>query len=284
MFRNSRILLGTAFFAVALTACNVAVSNKASATNSETRNEDVESSGKSNIKTSTLLDTKVQGNAKNVSSALIPLKREAYRSAYDPKMKLPVWVAWNLTAKHTDGPYKREGIKFAPDMDVPAPRAENMDYVNSGYDRGHMCPSGDNRWSETAQTQSFLYTNCCPQLHSLNNGDWKELEEKCRTWAKRYGSIYIVCGPLMLNKKHKTIGKNKVVVPEAFYKVVLRLGKNPSAIGFVYRNEKGKKNKMSTYVNSVDEVERLTGLDFFSSLPDNIENKVEAKANLSEWE
>ena len=100
------------------------------------------------------------------------------------------------------------------------PRATNMDYINSGYDRGHICPSGDNKWSEEAQLQSFLYTNCCPQLHNLNAGDWNELEGKCRKWAQQYGGVYIVSGPLLLNKKHKTIGKNKVVVPEAFFKVV----------------------------------------------------------------
>lgn len=283
MFRKSKLFLGAAFLATALTACNAVVNNKVSDTVSDAANESTETNYKSSKTTVSPLVTTVQSQAKIAASNLISLKREGYIAAYDPTTKLPVWVAWNLTSKHADGPYKREGIKFAPDMDVPAPRAENMDYVNSGYDRGHMCPSGDNRWSEKAQTQSFLYTNCCPQLHNLNSGDWKELEEKCRVWAKKYGSIYIVCGPLMLNKKHKTIGKNKVVVPEAFFKVVLRLGKNPSAIGFVYRNEKTNK-KMSAYVNSVDDVERLTGLDFFSSLPDNIENEVEAKADLSEWE
>lgn len=283
MFRKTKLFLGTAFLATALTACNAIANNKVSDTVSDTTNESTETNFNSSKTTASPLITTVQSKAKIVASNLISLKREGYIAAYDPTTKLPVWVAWNLTSKHSDGPYKRNGIKFAPDMDVPAPRAENMDYVNSGYDRGHMCPSGDNRWSEKAQTQSFLYTNCCPQLHNLNSGDWKELEEKCRVWAEKYGSIYIVCGPLMLNKKHKTIGKNKVVVPEAFYKVVLRLGNSPSAIGFVYRNEKTNK-KMSAYVNSVDDVERLTGLDFFSSLPDNIEDKVETKADLSDWE
>lgn len=283
MFRKTKLFLGTAFLATALTACNAIANNKVSDTVSDTTNESTETNYNGSKTTASPLITTVQSKAKIVDSNLISLKREGYIAAYDPTIKLPVWVAWNLTSKHSDGPYKRNGIKFAPDMDVPAPRAENMDYVNSGYDRGHMCPSGDNRWSEKAQTQSFLYTNCCPQLHNLNSGDWKELEEKCRVWAEKYGSIYIVCGPLMLNKKHKTIGKNKVVVPEAFYKVVLRLGNSPSAIGFVYRNEKTNK-KMSAYVNSVDDVERLTGLDFFSSLPDNIEDKVETKADLSDWE
>lgn len=232
-----------------------------------------------------LLVTTVQpGSALSAaSSGFIPLERAAYRLSYNPATRLPVWVAWHLTAEHTDGPYSRKGIKFAEDEDVPVPRATNMDYINSGYDRGHICPSGDNKWSEEAQLQSFLYTNCCPQLHNLNAGDWNELEGKCRKWAQQYGGVYIVSGPLLLNKKHKTIGKNKVVVPEAFFKVVLCMEGEPKAIGFIYRNEANNKT-MSSYVNTVDDVERLTGLDFFSALPDEVEREVEAKADLADWE
>ncbi len=210
------------------------------------------------------------------------LKRYAYTSMYDKDMRLPLWVAWRLTGNHTSGPYKRGGINFAEDEEVPAPRATNLDYVNSGYDRGHMCPSGDNKWNQTAQLQSFLYTNCCPQLHSLNAGDWEELESKCREWAKKYGEIYIVCGPVFMNKRHKTIGKNKVVVPEAFFKVVLCMKGTPKAIGFIYRNENSNKS-MTSYVNTVDQVERITGYDFFPALDDKIERKVEAQADLREW-
>lgn len=211
------------------------------------------------------------------------IERMAYKTAYNPATRLPVWVAWRLTADHVDGPYSRGSLKFAEDEDVPQPRATNADYVNSGYDRGHMCPAGDNNWSREALLQSFLYTNCCPQLHNLNGGDWKELEERCRKWAATYGEIYIVCGPVLMKKRHKTIGENKVVVPEAFYKVVLRMGEEPHAIGFIYRNEANNKT-MASYVNTVDDVERITGLDFFASLPDDIEAEVEATADIADWE
>ncbi len=218
----------------------------------------------------------------SMEKAGIRLQRTAYTLLYSKEWRLPVWVGWHLTKAHTNGSYERKGIKFAEDEDVPTPRATNADYVNSGYDRGHICPSGDNKWSEKAQLQSFLYTNCCPQLHNLNAGDWRELEEKCRDWAKKYGDIYIVAGPLMLNKQHRKIGKNKVIVPEAFFKVVLCMKGTPKAIGFIYRNENTDK-KMSSYVHSVDEVERITGYDFFAALPDAIEKKVEKTADLSQW-
>lgn len=211
------------------------------------------------------------------------LKRAGYTVSYNKDTRLPNWVAWHLTAAHADGKVKRNGIKFQEDTDVPTPRATDADYMRSGYDRGHMCPSGDNKWSEEAQVQSFLFTNCCPQLHSLNAGDWNEMEGQCRRWAKKYGDIYIVCGPVIYaNKRRKTIGRNKVVVPEAFFKVVLCMKPTPRAIGFIYKNAAGNRPK-SAYVNTVDEVERITGLDFFAALPDAVERKVEAEASLEEW-
>ncbi len=213
---------------------------------------------------------------------LIPLERTAYLTLYNPDTKLPVWVAWHLTAERVSGKYKRDGIDFTDDMDVPAPRATDRDYVGCGYDRGHMCPSGDNKWSAEVQRESFLMTNVCPQLHSLNAGDWRELEEQCRDWAEDYGELYIVCGPVLMNKRHKTVGKNKVTVPEAFFKVIMRPGDEPKAIGFICRNEKGNKS-MSSYVNTVDDVERITGLDFFAALPDDVEAAVESAASLDDW-
>jgi endonuclease G len=104
----------------------------------------------------------------------------------------------------------------------------------------------------------------------------------CRQWAKKYGEVYVVCGPVLMNRKHETIGSNNVVVPEAFFKVVLCLKGEPKAIGFVIRNNEGKK-KRDQFINSVDEVERITGYDFFPALPDDVENVVEAKADIKEW-
>ena len=210
------------------------------------------------------------------------LKRVAYTASYNSDLRIPNWVAWRLTGAHTRGKNKRAGVKFHEDTNVPMPRAVDFDYVRSGYDRGHLCPSADNRWDATAQEQSFLLTNVCPQDHNLNVGDWHELENLCRKWAKTYGSIYIVAGPVLLKGKHKTIGKNKVTVPEAFFKVVLCMEGEPKAIGFIYRNESGNRPK-SYYVNTIDDVERITGIDFFPALPDDVEKAVEATCNLEEW-
>lgn len=210
------------------------------------------------------------------------LKRTGYVTSYNKTTLLPNWVAWHLTAERTKGSAKRSDVDFAEDNEVPEPRATDWDYYNSGYDRGHMCPAADNKWSKKAMEESFFFTNMCPQNSNLNRGDWNEMEMACRKWAKKYGGIYIVCGPILYKGKHKTIGKNKVVVPEAFFKVVLRTGDDPQAIGFIYKNTSGNRPKDS-YVNTVDEVERITGIDFFPSLPDDVENKVEAMADIANW-
>ena len=209
------------------------------------------------------------------------LFRSSYLTSYNYKTKCPNWVAWHLTAAHTEGPIGRLS-NFHEDEDVPMPRATLADYRKSGWSRGHMCPVGDNKWDEQAMYESFALTNVCPQDASLNSGLWNRIEMDCRRWAKKYGGIYIVCGPVFLNKEHETIGENQVVVPEAFFKVILCLQGKPKAIGYIVRNNAGKKKK-DQFVNTVDNVERITGMDFFPALSDDIENEVEAHANLDDW-
>lgn len=208
-------------------------------------------------------------------------KRYSYTLSYNHDTKNPNWVAWTITSNHASGSVQR--MDFQDDDDMPGPKGYLSDYYNSGYDRGHMCPAGDNKWSEKAMEDCFLITNMCPQNNSLNRGMWNSIEQQCRSWAKKYGKVYVVCGPIYLNQQHRKIGKNKVVVPEAFFKVVLRMGDHPQAIGFVCRNASQKGKKKTDFVNTVDDVERITGYDFFSKLPDGVESKVEAHADINEW-
>ena len=209
------------------------------------------------------------------------INRTAYNMSYNKETLCPNWVAWHLTANHTDGEWARSN-DYREDYDVPAPRATNNDYRGSSWSRGHMCPAGDNKWDADAMSETFLLSNMCPQDRGLNSGIWNRIETDCRRWAQKYGGIYIVCGPLYYMKEHAVIGINKVAVPEAFFKVILCLKGKPKALGFVVKNNAGLKKK-DQYVNTVDEVERITGYDFFSSLPDSIEDKVEAYANIKDW-
>jgi endonuclease G len=129
---------------------------------------------------------------------------------------------------------------------------------------------------------SFSLVNVCPQHSKLNSGLWNSIEMDCRKWARKYNEVYIVCGPVLMKGKHETIGTNEVVVPEAFFKVVLCLTDKPKALGYIVKNTEDNKKK-DLYYNSIDQVERITGIDFFPALPDDIENKVEAKADINDW-
>jgi endonuclease G len=210
------------------------------------------------------------------------LMRKGYTVSYNKETKIPNWVAWHLTADHANGDAKRPGSAFHEDQDVPMPRANDYDYRKSGWSRGHMCPAGDNKWDAEAMYQSFLFTNICPQDERLNSGDWNQIEMSCRQWAIKYKDVYIVCGPILFHKQHETIGTDKVVVPEAFFKVVLCLNGKPKGIGFICRNEVGHHPK-NFYVNTIDQVERITGMDFFPNLDDATETAVESRADINEW-
>lgn len=205
-----------------------------------------------------------------------------YTVSYNPQWLVPNWVAYELTDSETNGEQERSN-HFKPDPQVEGYPVVTSDYSKSGYDRGHMAPAADMKWSEQAMRESFYMTNICPQLHNLNAGDWKDLEELARAWAKQYGSIYIACGPIV-EPDHPTIGKtHPIAVPAAFYKVFLR--QTPAgwtSIGFIMPNQAGNRPLM-TYMLTVDEVEDRTGLDFFYNLPDSIESQVESTYSLSHW-
>lgn len=207
----------------------------------------------------------------------------AYTVSYNADWHLPNWVAYQLTATETEGDLSRTD-KFLPDPLVEGDPVVTKDYSGSGYDRGHMAPAADMRWSEQAMKESFYMTNMCPQNHNNNAGDWKDLEELGRDLAVRYGAIYICCGPIVTDVT-QTIGTvRRIVVPSAFYKVLLRQKQDGTwtSVGFVMPNAAGNQPLM-TYMHSVDEVEQMTGIDFFCRLPDSIQSVAERDFTVSDW-
>lgn len=207
------------------------------------------------------------------------IHRMGYSVLYDEGTHLPVWVAWTLTPDRLADVVSRYD-KFLPDPTLEDPVTTD-NYKKSGYDRGHMCPAADNKWSEQAMRESFYLTNICPQNHNLNSGDWRELEDACRDWACQTGKLYIVSGPVLYDGAHQTIGSHEIVVPDAFYKVVLSL--TPlKGIGFIYKNASGNR-PLDAYANTIDRIEEITGIDFFSALPDSIEDEAESQCNPEEW-
>ena len=198
-----------------------------------------------------------------------------YTVSYNHHYKTPNWVAWELTRQETTGEEGRTN-QFLPDPSLPEPRVETSDYTHSGYDRGHMAPAADMKWSKQAMKESFYMSNICPQNRKLNRDDWGDLEEKCREWAKKYGRVYIACGPIYDKASPKRIGKHQVAVPDRFFKVVLIYNwKNPIAMGFLFENKAHHQN-LKNYMVKVDQVEEETGLDFFSKVPDEVENRIES--------
>ena len=268
---------------LALASCRGQQGNPAQAAAAETDVVgfyDVDKAEKAKTKTTTVM---YEQPAPLKDRPELILKRKGYITSYNNKTKNPNWVAWHLTKAHTYGEHQRGGEQFTEDTAAGSGRATDRDYYNSRYDRGHMCPAGDNKWDAQAMTESFLFTNICPQNHGLNKYEWNDLEMQCRSWAREYGAIDIVCGPIYSHKDaQKTIGRNRVWVPDAFFKVILCRKGKAKAIGFIYRNE-GVKQTVEEAVRSVDEIEALTGIDFFPALDDAIENKIEAEARLSDW-
>ena len=209
------------------------------------------------------------------------VKYEGYTLSFNSKMHVPNWVVWDLTGTEVEGTHPRKD-NFRGDDNV-AGSAEKWDYSYSGYDRGHMAPAGDMKWSKEAMDESFYMTNMCPQAKTLNTGAWKSLEEKCRQWAEIDSAIIIVCGPVLTDPIEEYIGDSRVAVPQRFFKVILSpYVDNPRGIGFIMPNSKVPGGMQAAAV-SIDEVERITGLDFFSSLPDEIENNVESQCRFHYW-
>lgn len=225
----------------------------------------------------------------NISSLEIPkthlheaiIQHTAYSFSYNEIYEQANWVAYLLTKEETQKSFERSN-KFLPDPEVKTQTANDTDYKNSGYDRGHLAPAADMSWSEITMQESFYYSNMSPQVPSFNRGIWKKCEELVRSWANENDSLYIVTGPV-LSEGLPTIGENKVAVPNYYYKVILDYTK-PSikGIGFVFPNAASNENLENFAVN-IDSVEVITGIDFYPSLPDEQEELIEKIKCIDCW-
>lgn len=223
-----------------------------------------------------------------LTQVIIPAQTEetkliytGFEISFNPSKHQPNYAAWELTEAKANGGEKRVS-KFRQDFDVDG-CATLDDYRNSGFDRGHMVPAGDMKWDSVAMADSHYLTNICPQSHSLNGGRWASLESKCREWVARDSLLIIVCGPILTDRLVRTIGASEIPVPERFFKVILApYTVPPRAIGFIMTNNAPEEG-LETMATSVDRIEEITGFDFFSCLPDDIENEIEANANFRQW-
>ena len=204
-----------------------------------------------------------------------------YTLNYSEQHEQAKWVAYSLTSSQVYGSVDRTN-DFRIDPKVKTGSASLSDYKGSGYDRGHLAPAGDMKSTYTAMSESFYMSNMSPQVPGFNRGIWKKLEGMVRNWAMDNKKVYITTGAV-LTASYPTIGINKVSIPEFYYKVVLDYEQPEiKGIGFILPNQKSNKSLQSWAV-SIDEVERFTGIDFFHTLPDDIEEQIESDAAINKW-
>ncbi len=215
---------------------------------------------------------------------------EHYSLCYRESYEQAEWSAYCLTEEELVKKAKRSD-DFRSDPEISTGSASPADYKKSGYDRGHLSPAADFAFDQKAMSETFYMSNMSPQKGSLNRGIWKDLEAEVRLWAKSFGRVYVVSGPVLEKEpsEYESIGENYVSVPEFYYKVILAPlyadeadkatpedSENVIAMAYTSPNKKCE-GSLDDYAVSVDEVEARTKLDFFSLLEDEVENEVEAK-------
>ena len=204
-----------------------------------------------------------------------------YSLSYSEPHEQAEWVAYELKKSHlSNANFKRP--YFEIDKAVKTGAADWRNYKNSGYDRGHLCPAGDRNFSQEAHDETFLTSNISPQDHEFNSGIWNTLEQKARYWAGKYDGVFVVTGGI-LKGNLKTIGDERVAVPNQFYKIILDANNGKAKmIAFLMPN-KDSNRPLYEFVVSVDSLETLTRIDFFPELDDAIETELESRSDYKSW-
>ncbi|MBO6606171.1 DNA/RNA non-specific endonuclease [Psychroserpens sp.] len=206
---------------------------------------------------------------------------DGYSLSYSETHEQAEWVAYELKRSHLSNTNLKRPY-FEIDIAVRTGAAHWRNYKNSGYDRGHLCPAADRKYSREAHVETFLTSNISPQKSAFNAGIWNTLEQKVRYWARKYDGVFVVTGGV-LSEDLKGIGKEKVSVPDYFYKVLIDRNSGPTKmIAFLIPHEPSNR-PLYEFVVSVDDIEQLTGIDFFASLDDTIEKKLEASDSYKSW-
>jgi endonuclease G len=204
-----------------------------------------------------------------------------YTLSYNEKHEQAEWVAYTLKKDYGSGNNFSRPF-FIDDKKVKTRSADWRNYKNSGYDKGHLCPAGDMKFSKKAYEETFLTSNISPQKHDFNEGVWNRLEQKIRYWSTKYGEVYVVTGGVLTDGL-KTIGNENVSVPKYFYKIVAaKTNGTIKMIAFLVPHEESKK-PLYSFVVSVDEIEKMTNVDFFPALEDTLENQLERKKDYKDW-
>lgn len=204
-----------------------------------------------------------------------------YSLSYVEKYEQAEWVAYTLKKEHiTSVNLKRP--YFIQDKKVKTGSADWRNYKNSGYTKGHLVPAGDRKFNKEAFDNTFLTSNISPQKADFNGGIWNKLEQKTRYWAQKYEELYVVTGGI-LSDDLTTIGDENVAVPKYFYKILLDYTQpEVKAIAFLIPHEKSDL-PLFEFVTTINKIEKLTNIDFFSALPDDLEEALESSSDYKNW-
>jgi len=209
------------------------------------------------------------------------VNRQGYAVGYSQYLKQPLWVTYRLTKDEAESKLVKRTNDFRSDPGIVGGSANPEDYIRSGYDRGHLAPAADMHWSTNVMSESFFMSNMSPQTPGLNRNTWACAEEFTRDVAIREGSVFVVSGPVVTNQAPRVIGRNKVVVPDAFYKVIYDETPPEKMIAFVMPNDNPNAD-MWLYATNVVCVEELTGMVFFPVL-ELEKHLLKMQVNTNEW-
>ncbi|XP_063288699.1 endonuclease G, mitochondrial [Pelobates fuscus] len=214
--------------------------------------------------------------------------RESHVLSYDPRLRGPAWVLEQLNAERIHGTATRQSCDFREDESVHHyHRADNNDYLGSGFDRGHLAAAANHRWSQKAMDDTFLLSNVCPQNPHLNRIVWNKLEKYCRGLTKSNKNVYVCTGPLFLPRmepdgkmyvKYQVIGKNNVAVPTHFFKVVVleKFSGELELRPYIMPNSPVDENApLERFLVPIERIERAAGLLFVPNLMKST-NKLQA--------
>jgi endonuclease G, mitochondrial len=209
------------------------------------------------------------------------VRHKAFILNYQEDYEQASWVLHRLLAKASGGKAPRSN-EFMPDPEVSSGSAKSYDYGRSGYDKGHLCPAGDFKYDKELEDETFYMSNMSPQVGDFNRGIWNDMEQLIRRWAKKRGSLIVVTGPV-LKKGLETIGRStQIAVPEQYYKILYD-PEAKQAIAILMPNKGIFDQLIRDFVVPIDQVEKLTGIDFFTKLPDSLEKQLETNANVDDW-
>ncbi|MGR3809383.1 DNA/RNA non-specific endonuclease [Jiulongibacter sp. NS-SX5] len=215
------------------------------------------------------------------------VEKPNYVLFYDQDIMQARFTLHKLTASDTRGEASRYGVRFDENELIGLSTAAYRDYSGSGYDRGHLVPAGDFRCCQSLMEETFGMSNIAPFDSLLNRYAWTELELKTRSWARRFGEVYVITGPIFENRLNYFGRYNDICVPTHFFKLVFRMNRNTKepqeSIAFVLPNEPTLHFDVEKFRVSIDQLEELTEMDFFALLQDVKETKLESSKVNGRW-